>query len=229
MNSEGFGLPEGYFGNAGKRLADRMAWMEEHREYPALAAIDRSQGFAVPADYFESDPLENVAYPVLAALRKTAPFETPHGYFGASEERLMAIGSGSLYPALTGAGKVVPFAVPDGYFEDARALLIEACRPQAKIFRIGIWLQAAAVLVLSIGLFTYRYYQQKDAAADCGGIACLDRHELLETKTLENAATEELYDLVNPEALREKLEGAQEKTPATDSSRQDYEDYLYDI
>src|SRR5687767_1856511 len=84
----GFGLPEDYFKSSALNLKARMEWLEEHRAFPALLAMNRETGFTVPEGYFTKTDLELAAYPTLKEMKSLRPFMAPSGYF---EEAALAI------------------------------------------------------------------------------------------------------------------------------------------
>jgi hypothetical protein len=110
-NSEGeenhFGLPQNYFDSFSARLFKKIAAEDELKEYSVLSSLQKSNPFAVPANYFASKE-ELFEYPLLVSLKKNNPFTIPAYYFENKEEILD-------YPLLA-TSKANSFAVPDAYF-----------------------------------------------------------------------------------------------------------------
>jgi hypothetical protein len=61
---------------------------------------------------------------------------------------------------------------------------------------------------------------------DCGGIACVDRREILQTKSLELLDEEELQTIVNVKRLEESLNRSETKTSVKNDTAISEEDLL---
>jgi hypothetical protein len=53
-----YGLPDDYFSSSSDALQNRLRWLEEHRDFPALRMAWRETGFAIPRDYFGQSEIE---------------------------------------------------------------------------------------------------------------------------------------------------------------------------
>jgi hypothetical protein len=60
----------------------------------------------------------------------------------------------------------------------------------------------AAVLIICTGLWIYKSYQPVE---DCRGLACVDRHEILQSKVMEEISDDELYNAVDVSKLEQAL------------------------
>ncbi len=47
-----FGVPEGYFKSSAMKLLNKVAWEEEHNDFPRLIELRRNDFFIIPSDYF---------------------------------------------------------------------------------------------------------------------------------------------------------------------------------
>ncbi len=96
----------------------------------------------------------------LANYPRTMPYALPYGYFKAMEQQLTSI----VTSTPQSAGPTMPFALPADYFEKLPGQILQAAKNTqghaTKTKRKSIWLNvrwaAAAVLVVAIGLSTYR-------------------------------------------------------------------------
>jgi hypothetical protein len=179
-------------------------------------------GFGVPGDYFarsQASLLNRMAcaeelreFPSLSSLKNTQPFMVPPGYFEKSAAGLEVMA----YPLLAAARGDNPFTVPNGYFN--KSLLQEQTgRREARVIRISfraVITSMAAVLVIAAGIWLYRNHTA--AEADCGGLACVDRQEIKESKPFQSLDDEDLYDVVDADRLERELTGG--KRPADDTS-----------
>lgn len=134
-----------------------------------LADIPRTMPFEVPKDYFESfitQAVENIQepgrdYPI--PVSKEMPYEVPQGYFENLPVQMLALAGEEPMLSLT---KVLPFEVPEGYFEQLPEQILKATRQseksKTKIIPLGGRIErslrwaAAAILLLAIGIGTYR-------------------------------------------------------------------------
>lgn len=205
-----FGLPGGYFQKSAASLLNRLEWEEEHRVYPRLKELKAGTGFITPPSYFERSgaALELLEYPTLLAHPKQNNFAVPTDYFeGLSLQEL----NQSDYQRLNTLERKNNFALPPDYFVTKEAELknlLQTNKPVKVIslLRRSVTYMAAAVLLVVISMWVYSAYFKPADVKDCGSIACVDRNDLLKTKTLEVLDNEELYELVNPAELEKNLE-----------------------
>ena|SRR6218665_3123818 len=216
--SSRFGLPEGYFQQSARSVLNRVEWLEEHKVYARLGSLERKPPFGVPAGYFAGaeQRMELLDFPNLAALKKHYPFAVPADYFEELEVMSLSKAMDGEEPDLSALPKPSPFRVQDTYFIENSARLEQMLGKQPEKSRVirlfgarTVRFAAAALLLLALGTWLYTTYRPARAVLpdeDCATIACLDRQELLKSKTLENLETDELYDLVNSKELEKKLE-----------------------
>ncbi|MCC6371217.1 MAG: hypothetical protein IT236_09455, partial [Bacteroidia bacterium] len=83
-------------------------------------------------------------------------------------------------------------------------------------------LVAAALVMVATGLWIYSVYMKPvQNTLDCGTIACVDKIDLIQSKSMDNMDDDDLYELVNPADLEKKLNEKKEKinqNNTTDSS-----------
>lgn len=221
FNSEptNFGLPRGYFQNSANSIFNKIEWIEEHKEFPALEKLKKQSGFIVPDGYFtdNENKLELINYPTLNSLNKINVFKTPVNYFEGLEEKLFVqsyIDSEfeSSFKKLNVIPKQNNFKVDEDYFislekKVTTALLNEKKGGRVvKLFSPKMYYAAAAVLTITLGLWFYNHYFKVDEVKDCGTLACVDKIDLLKTKNLESLDNDQLYELVDTKKLEEKLE-----------------------
>lgn len=242
-----FGLPEGYFQKSASSVMNKIEWMEEHKDFPKLVAIKDGSGFVVPENYFlkNEQKLELIQYPSLSSVQNTNTFSVPRNYFeeietleftkifGEDKEELDA------FDKLRSLKKQNTFIIPENYFSTNAKRLTDLIQPeQTKIiflFSRRVAYALAAMLLVVTGVWIYNFYSVPVTVEDCGTIACLDKQDLVKTKNLERLEDEELYELVDPAALKRKLEDPGLKGPGMkenkDSSLNEIsaEDLLDDI
>lgn len=205
MNSEsttpnGFSMPRDYFADSSGSILNKLGWLEEHKVYPFLSALQKEAGFYVLDQYFEHQriQMELLPYPHLATrFGEASGFLTPPHYLETATV---------IYPHLDGLSKANVFAVPDAYFEQSA----EGLKPrEARV--IGLWTRRisysiAALLVLALGIWLFQSLSvAKAGKEDCGTLACIDKKDILESNDLQSVDEEHLYDLVNVKTLEKKL------------------------
>jgi hypothetical protein len=210
----GFGLPENYFVNLHTSLQDKIEWLDEHKNYPALMTCKKTNGFITPDVYFQSkaDSFELLPYYLLNTCARSSGLELPQNYFETnakdlSDKNEVESISGH-FKMLAAIPKQNGFVVEQGYFEEKtlglKSIVLKEKRTANIIYlfkRKKAMQSIAAALVLSAGVWAYQQYQNLSSAEDCGTLACLDRKELLKNKHLEALESEELYELADPEIL----------------------------
>lgn len=228
-----FGLPEGYFEQSARAVFNKVEWLEEHKEFPMLLSLQVTKAFSVPAGYFEKDG-ELLQYPALLAIKKQRPFTVPGGYFEAQELNELSTVLNGKEEVLAFIPKQNGFRVTDTYFEKKEVqlqhLLSKKEQPARVISLFGpkIRLAVAATLITALGLWLYQANTPTPVQEekDCGTMACLDKLELLKSKSIESLETEELYDLVNSKDLEKKLQNKEAASAKT--SHDSLEDELID-
>lgn len=232
-----FGLPGGYFQRSAASVMNKIEWIEEHRPYAKLSALKDNSGFSVPGGYFDKLELrtELIELPMLGRFVKKNVFSTPPGYFEDLEvlELSNVIGEGEFKPLFPGSQG--SFTVKKDYFaykeKQLRQLLAADKKPARLIVLFGqkAWLAAAAILLLAIGFWAYSLYVQPLPVNDCGTMACVDKNEVLRSKSLETIDTDELYELIDTKKLEKKLDqksGGTTENKKSDSLLDAAEDYL---
>jgi len=198
-----FDLPDGYFKNSKAGILNKIEWMQEHADYPFLSRLNKENGFIVPEDYFNENAarLELLDSPSLSSIQKLNLFEVPANYFGDSKAKLIAgideEKELQAYPALSSIEKKNPFVTSENYFETSKKNILGKNEGGAKIislFSISVRYAAAAVLMITIGLWIYNaYFKTQEVEGDCKTLACLKEREIIKYK-LENLSTEEILD-----------------------------------
>lgn len=193
-----FGVPEGYFQRSASSIREKIEWQEEHREFKTLVNIKGRAGFIVPAGYFE----------INGSMVENTP-----------------------YQALSSIIKQNSFIVPANYFnKNAKAVksLLNG-KQNARVFslftvRVSL---AAAIMAFVIGVWIYTVYFN-GTGKDCGTIACIDKNDLLKSKSIETLDNEELYEVVDPGKLERILQGKEIKKN-TDTNSISMEDIMDQI
>lgn len=231
-----FALPEDYFQKSAAKIAAKIEWQEEHKAFPQLAdhkakATTIAGGFVIPKNYFSTNEtkLELSEYPLLKSLRIETGFSVPLNYFDELEVGELAQKLVDSENELNGLerlrlmNKENSFSVKEDYFSKNEAQVIDKLivKNVARIIPLN-WIRfvsgIAALLIVVLSYYTYRFYFAPVSLSDCGTMACVDKKELIKTTNLENLEDEELYELVSPQKLEEKLGMEGNKTTLEDSS-----------
>jgi hypothetical protein len=227
LNSEpdNFGLPQGYFQNSANSIVNKIEWVEEHKNFPALEKLKKQSGFIIPNDYFvnNENKLELIEFPKLSALNKINAFKTPANYFNELEEKQFVHFFNEndleiLGEKLSTIPKQANFKVKENYFDSSAEKISNSLLNEKKggklikLFSPKIYYAAAAILTITLGLWFYNHYFLVAETKDCGTLACVDKADLLKTKNLENLDNDQLYELVDTKKLEEKLENKTNNT-----------------
>jgi hypothetical protein len=227
LNSEpdNFGLPQGYFQNSANSIVNKIEWVEEHKNFPALEKLKKQSGFIIPNDYFvnNENKLELIEFPKLSALNKINAFKTPANYFNELEEKQFVHFFNEndleiLGEKLSTIPKQANFKVKKNYFDSSAEKISNSLLNEKKggklikLFSPKIYYAAAAILTITLGLWFYNHYFLVAETKDCGTLACVDKADLLKTKNLENLDNDQLYELVDTKKLEEKLENKTNNT-----------------
>jgi hypothetical protein len=198
-----FDLPDGYFKNSKAGILNKIEWMQEHEAYPTLSSFTKESGFTVPLNYFNESAsrLELVDAPILSNIQKQNAFEVPAGYFENNRSLLIAgIDEGKelrAYPTLASIEKKNAFVTSDNYFEASKKIILGKNEGGARIISLfgrSVRYAAAAVLMITIGLWVYNsYFKTQEVETECTTLACFEKRELIKYK-LENFDTEEILD-----------------------------------
>lgn len=231
---DSFGLPGDYFQRSANSIRNKIEWQEEHKLFPNLIQYKTNPGFIVPEQYFNTNEqqLELIDFPTLNALQKINTFKIPEDYFIESQAVLssekLILNEDELhsFATLNTLTKQNNFKITKPYFSENEASLqaILQTKKAGKVIRLSFakaWYAAAALLAVALGFWTYGQYFKPVEETDCGTIACIDKVDLIKTKTLDNLDNEDLYEIVNSKNLEEHLNsgtGKKNETEKKDSS-----------
>ena len=221
-HTSGFSLPEDYFSNSAKALQNRMEWLEEHKAFPALKMAWRKSVFEIPQGYFEKAS-------VTTELLPYRQLQSQQGKFTFVQPNELDLNIASI--RLEKYKSHTTLEVPTHYFENNKVKLMALQTPGVEAKVISLRLRrfsfaAAAALLISSGWWAFSYFNRPEQPADCGGIACVDRNEVLQVKNLELLDDDQLLDVVNASALEKALQKNETKTSTSDSV--DADDELLD-
>jgi hypothetical protein len=217
-----FGLPGNYFERSAGSIINKIEWLDEHKEFPRLAELKNKQGFIVPANYFETceNKLELINYPTLLKQHKQTGFEVPANYFEEAETLELSkvfddTQELSGFKVLSSLKKENPFTIKENYFDQSQKQILEANTKTARVIGLfsarTLYSAAAAVAAIVIGIWIYSYYFAPVVTGDCGTLACVDKNDIVKSKSLENLDDDQLYEIVDTKKLEEKLEKKEDK------------------
>lgn len=221
-----FALPKGYFDSLSNRILNRIEHEQELAAYKTLSE-NRKATFKVPQNYFETlantleYKYELSVYPELASTKKPVLKALPENYFENLEkkvvDKLELESELKEFSVLSSIPKKNAFKVAPSYFESktedvkekihsskqesgiVRQLVVAFFRPQMAI---------AASLVLIVGLSAIWYFNRKDSTVlngDCLTLACLEKHEILNEKNIQDFDDESLYEMIDETILDQQL------------------------
>ncbi len=222
-----FGLPSDYFSSFEEKLKNRLEAEHELTAFPVLSSIQKKQVFAIPEKYFSKAEetleytTELAAYPALESLVKPVQVSPGEEY----EQQLIESLNYKIsltdelkpYPTLYGLDKRNAFGVSAAYF-DAFAGRVKERIYSESVERIPVWDRIwhivfggktawAFGLALIFGLAFY-FNQTPELiteTGDCKTLACLEKHEILNNKAINNFDEEQLMDLVDVNSLGKQL------------------------
>jgi hypothetical protein len=211
--NNGFSLPPGYGDSLARRLAERVACLEEVREYRNLHDLKGSLPFSVPDGYFASTmEVEMVRH--ICALDLDSASTVPPGYFEENRDLLLLLSK-----ITHRGGNELAFVTPPGYNKEAVAKITRTLDDgEGKILFLGRptrWAMAA-LLTLIVGAWLFRVYRDPVETEDCGTLACIEKRDLLKSREIEVLNEEELLQLVDDEELENSL--MEEKRNGHDST-----------
>jgi hypothetical protein len=217
-----FVLPAAYFDQLPERIRMRIELLKELDEFPVLSAIQKDQLFGTPAGYFSENEnsLESAFETEMFRTLEKVPehLKVEEDYFEALD-RKMALRLGladelKAYRRLHAIDKQNNFAVAPDYFDTIAGQVKEkkyaAAHVPSFIERILAHILRpktafAYGLVLLIGLSSGWYYFHNTTGTgnngDCKTLACLEKREILNEKTISDFNEEDLYEMIDAEAL----------------------------
>lgn len=225
---EGFDVPEDYFSSFSSRLFKKLDSENELSEFKILASIPKQQPFSVPENYFSSleRKTELSAYPGLAAVKAVYPFEVGEAYF----ENLPLLLKNKIaiaeeikeYTLLSSIQKTNPFELEESYFDSLTSKIQDKIfAPTAhgpsivdRLFELFFARKTAyafsAVLVVGL-LIAYFNRTEVVNTAPCNTMACLEKHEIMNSNEIKSMDEETIIDMINIEALSDSLHKHQTK------------------
>lgn len=240
-----FGLPSDYFSSFEDKLKKRLENENELSEFPLLSSIAKINSFSTPDNYFSisQNKLEHAAelasYISLLSIKQQVFSELDKNYVDAFKESLQSkielVEELKAYNVLYTLNKEKSFIVPDNYFEDLSLRIKDRIHvaKQANVslldnvldFLFGkkFALSFGLVIVIGLSIFFYQISKSNVELNDCQTLACLEKHDILNDKSISNFDEEQLMDLVDVNSLGKQL---QKETLATDSLQQ--EEFILD-
>jgi len=228
-----FGLPPDYFSLFEDKLKKRLEAENELKDLPLLSSIKKNNSFTIPANYF-NERENSLEYKVeLAAYSKLQSINKPV-FSDLEEDYKLKLQSSVNYKieltdelkphvTLYALDKISPFSVPEIYFESITEQVKERIyfTKEVKVsvfntvldFIFGKKMAFTLGLVIVIGLISYfnQSHETIDQTGDCKTLACLERQEILNNKTMSNFDEDQLIDLVDINSLNKQLNLKEQK------------------
>lgn len=239
-----FDYPEGYFETLSLRLLNRIEFENELEEYKTLATMNRQLKFSIPENYFNNlanileYKLELSVYSELHKLRKQALSQPPAGYFETLDKNIIEKQEQALeleeFKILSSLKKKNSYTIEPAHFESqeqtAKDKYHQTQQPPSGIIRrisstiFQPKLAIAASIAVILGTIVFWHISRSDSAlqpGDCKTLACLEKHELLNEKNINDFDDENLYEMVDVDELDKNVS---EQNTISDSIQKDTEE-----
>lgn len=223
-----FVLPKGYFDSLSARIMNKIEHEQELEEFKSLAQ-NKQVKFTVPQKYFANltnrieSKYEASVFPTLNKLAKPTLKKLPADYFEILDKKVrdkMELDNElKEFSVLSSIPKKNSFKTAPGYFESNTTSNEEQIHSEKnkrgvvrQLFAIVLKPQiaVAASLALIIGLTALWYFNRSETKilnGDCMTLACLEKNEILNEKTIQDFDDENLYEMVNEDALDQQISG----------------------
>ncbi|MGQ0828524.1 MAG: hypothetical protein ACT4ON_09035 [Bacteroidota bacterium] len=226
-----FVVPTGYFGALPGILLNKIEVIQELEQYPTLSAVSKVRLFSVPQNYFIKNEnlleykYELVTFNELGKIPKLSLKPLADEYLDAiSTKVLKQIEQAEElknYSTLSAIDKKKVFDVSPDYFDTVADKVKERYHAEKDqkvsvfeqllntILKPKIAFAYSIVLITAVGLAVY--FNQPNTllqSSDCKTLACLERNELLNDRTMQNLDEDNLYDLVDVDELDRQLSGS---------------------
>ncbi|MFL5765749.1 MAG: hypothetical protein ACJ77K_17515 [Bacteroidia bacterium] len=217
-----FIVPDGYFDSFALIMMQKIAILEELREFPALSDLDKINSYIVPENYFNSSKnqleikCELSDLSVLSSLpKKSLP---PAGML--SVEKILAEQGSenelSSLKVLSSIRKENTFEVSADYFETSSGKIeaaVHASGKPAKVVSMFVrpkmlLAYAAAIAAVVCAVFYFNGDKPGMVTGDCHTLACLEKNEILNDRTINEFNEEDLYEMVDADQLDQQLSGS---------------------
>ncbi len=222
-----FGLPKDYFLSFEDKLKKRMEAENELKEFPVLVSLQKNNLFTVPTGYFtqvensleykteltDYTQLQSIHKPVFTDLAEDYKLhlQSSLNYKVELADELRS------YEILYSLDKLNSYIVPEAYFESVADSIKEKVYSGEETketilqtlleFIFGKKIAFTFAFIFIIGLIGY--FNQPDETVeqqgDCKTLACLERQEILNNKTMSNFDDDQLIDLVDINSLNKQL------------------------
>lgn len=220
-----FGLPSDYFSSFEDKLKKRLEAENELSEFPVLAAINKVNTFLVPDDYFSASQhkleqaVELSSYTSLNSIKKYAFIDLEEDYAiylkGALAHKIELAEELKPYETLYNLEKERAFMVPENYFEnlqikdrihtvkESRVSVVD--RVLDFIFGRKVALAFGALVVIAFSVFIYGLSKENVEKSNCQTLACLEKQEILNDRSINTFDEDQLMDLVDINSLSKQL------------------------
>lgn len=221
-----FVVPDNYFETLTKRIVNKIELQEEMQMFEALSKIEKKNIFDLPSTYFNKNEQDVVSeleeYKLLSKIPKTefknlSAIYTEKLKAGVFNKKAIAEETKE-FVVLSSIEKENTFAVSPNYFDTLPEKIkerINAKNESVSVFEqvIAVLLKPKVILTCSIAavlvLVIYVYKPNSfESTGDCKTLACLEKRELLNEQNVNDFDEENLYDLVDVDALSNNLLGA---------------------
>lgn len=220
-----FVVPATYFETLTKRILNRIELEEEMSAFAVLSSIGKVNTFDIPENYFEqAEPSvadELAQYELLNKIPKPQAVSLPADYFEQLRDDIVykkeLAEELKELTTLYNIEKQHVFAIPENYFDtvaDHVKEKVHAVPSHISIIEKIMTLIVKPRVVVAYSLIAIMlvasvwYFNKPDVIVsdgDCKTLACLEKRELLNEHNVNDFDEENLYDLVDVEALSDNL------------------------
>jgi hypothetical protein len=213
-----FIVPEGYFDFFAARLIARIEVMEELKMFSRLSEIEKRNSYVTPANYFDISKnqievkCELSDFSLLSSipkksLPKSAALSVENILGKTNDDELKSL------KTLSSIRKENTFSVAPDYFETSSASIKTAVLASGKQGRVVSFFvrpkmllaYAAAIAAIVCAAFYFHNTKPEMVTGDCHTLACLEKNEILNEKTIGDFNEEDLYEMVDADQLNVQL------------------------
>lgn len=230
-----FGLPSDYFALFEDKLRRKLELEIELKDFPFLYAIEKSNLFIVPENYFPENEkaiehrLELSEYSQLQSIKPLPVNELEPCYVeqlaASIHNKIELADELKAYKTLYNIDKVNPFNVSETYFENFAERIknkIYSVKENKTnvldtildfIFGKKIAFAFGLVTIVSLSIYFYQSTETIVEPGNCKTLACLERQEILNNnKAISDFDEDQLMDLVDVNLLNKQLNSGKEKS-----------------
>jgi hypothetical protein len=222
-----FGMPSDYFASFEDKLKKKMESENELSDFPLLSSTQKINSFKIPTNYFSKSEnaieqaTELANYPELQSFQKPVFADLEADYIqqlnASIQDKVELVDELKAYSTLYALSKVHSFVVAENYFEVLPLRVKERIhvtrKPKASaietvldfIFGKKLALSFGLAAIICVSIYFYQSSKKGIELNNCQTLACLEKQDILNDKSINNFDDDQLMDLVNVKSLDKQL------------------------